>query len=149
MNELSKVPEKSGRAKPTLVTVGDKQIIANGRWNNDVMADHVIAHGQKKWLSIGELAKVGCGGNTIPNKRRVRARLSSLFTTLLDRGLFLAIEYNGQHYGATAVKLADVALTADYESVTAKLDRMLKRKELTEERYERSLALLSVLKGIA
>src|SRR6185312_17031344 len=115
--ENSSVVKVSERTKPTFVTVGNKQIISTGRWNNELMADHVSEHGRGKWLRIGELARVARGSNTIANKRYVRSRLSRLFLELLNRGELLVVEYNGDHYGASAVKIADVASKQDRVNV--------------------------------
>lgn len=129
-------------AKPTLATVGNHTFIANGRWNYAFVADHICEQGPLKWISVGQLAKIACGGNNIPNKRKVRARLSGLFNVLLDRRLFLAIEYSGKHNSATAVKVADLNSEQDRQKVEVKLNRMRQRREMTEEVYERAMRLL-------
>jgi hypothetical protein len=131
-----------GRTKPEMVAIGDRKVMVGGRWNNDAMADYIIENGQDDWIPIGKLARDGCGANTIPNKKRVRSRLSQLFILFRDRGLWLAIDYGGDHNSAVGVKVANIGLTEDRQNVEAKLERMRKRKELTEENYERSLALL-------
>jgi hypothetical protein len=59
LDENGKVAAK--RAKPTLVTVGNRQVISTGRWNDEVMGDFVIDHGQHRWLQIGELARIAYG----------------------------------------------------------------------------------------
>jgi hypothetical protein len=131
-----------GRTKPELVTIGDNQIVPGGRWNNDTMADFVLQEGQKDWVSIGRLAKVGCGSNTIPNKKRVRSRLSQLFMTFRKRGEFLAVDYGGDHNSAMGVKVADIKKLEDRKNVEAKLERMRKRKEMTQQNYEQTMDLL-------
>ena len=131
----------SVRAKPTLITIGARTFISTGRWNNDLMADYMIAEGDK-WLKVGELARVGCAANTIATKRRVRQRLSSLFKVMRERGFFLAVEYNDENGAASAVKIADLSSAEDRRKVLAKLDSMKRRKEMTEEQYEKSIALL-------
>jgi hypothetical protein len=152
MTELSKgnVPAKiTGRAKPTFITHGRRTILMGGRWNHDAMADHVVRRASNRWISVGELAKVGCGGNTIPNKKRVRGHLSGLFLRLADRGLFLAIEYNKEeHNSATAVKIADLKSSVDRESVSAKLRLMERRKEITTERFDKAYALVNAMAEI-
>jgi hypothetical protein len=131
-----------GRTKPEMITIGNRKLMPGGRWNNDAMADYIIENGQSDWIPIGQLARDGCGSNTIPNKRRARSRLSQLFTIFRDRGMWLAIDYGGDHNSAMGVKVANVELAEDRQNVEAKLERMRKRKELTQENYERSLALL-------
>lgn len=132
----------AGRTKPSLVTVGKTTVLAGGRWNNDVMTDYIVENGVDDWLTVGHLAKVGCGANTIPNKKRVRARLSQMFIRFCERGLFLAIEYGGSHNSATAVKVADLESGDERQAVMLKLERMRKRKEIASDLYERSMALL-------
>jgi len=146
--ELSKgttsVTPVTGRAKPTMIQVGRHKIIASGRWNNDVMADHILDN-SNRWISVGELARVGCGANTIPNKKRVRRHLSMLFLTLLDRSVFLAIEYGDDNGSASAVKVADKESEQDRQCVEDKLNRMRRSKEVSEERYFKSLCLLKTM----
>ena len=129
------------RTKPALIEANGKMLMPGGRWNHQAMATFIIGRGN--WIKIGELAKIGCGSNTIPNKKRVRARLSALFFTFLQRGEFLAIEYAGDYNAATAVKVADLTVQHDRDCVIAKLDRMRQRKEMTEQVYQRTVALLA------
>ena len=142
--ENTSVTNIAGRTKPTLVTIGNKQVISNGRWNDILMADYVSEHGQDKWIQIGKLAGV-LGANTIPNKKRVRKGLSRLFMELRNRGLFLVVEYNGDYNSANAVKVADISSEQDRQNVMARLARMWKRKELTEDEYHKSQNLINAL----
>src|SRR4051812_34672466 len=139
--QLSKVKAKT---KPTLVVIGTRTMISTGRWNADLMADYILENGRDKWLSVGHLARVGCGSNTLPTKKRVRTKLSSLFTHFCERGEFLAVEYGGNHNAAMSVKVADLNAASDHQSVVLKLERMRKHKELTQDQYERFTALLHV-----
>jgi hypothetical protein len=132
----------TGRAKPEMVTIGGKQIVPGGRWNNDLMADYILRYGKESWISIGRLARDGCGANTIPNKKRVRSRLSQLFIKFLDRGRFLAVAYDGDHNSATAVKVADVKSDEERLLVETKLEKMRKRNEVNLEQYEKTKMLL-------
>jgi len=140
------VGKKSARSKPSLVKVGKKHIISNGRWNDDLMADYVSENGRDKYIEIGKLAGV-LGANTIPNKKRVRNRLSRLFLTFLKRGQMLAVEYNGKHNAATAVKVADIKSEADHQAIIRKLDRMKSSKELSADQYEAAIAVVSAMEG--
>jgi hypothetical protein len=144
MNEAGKVitPLVNGQTKPRMITVGKRTMTANGRWNNEAMADYIEQFGADEWITIGRLARDGCGANTIPNKKRVRSRLSQLFVTFMGRGQFLAVAYDGDYNSATAVKLADLSRLEDREKVEVKLERMRKHKELSEEKYCASRRLL-------
>ena len=133
------------RAKPAVITVGGQSVLVGGRWNDRAMADYVLENGVNEWLTIGHLAKVGCGSNTIATKKRVRSRLSPLFMELRSRGHFLAIEYDGGHGAAMSVKIADLTSEQDRQNVSDKLKRMKARKELSEKEYEKSVTLLYAL----
>lgn len=138
-------PLRKQRPKPAVVTIADnKQVIPGGRWSHAAMFDYIVEHGVSRYVPIAQLAKVGCGANTIHNKRRVRARLSSLFMYFIERGQFLAIEYHDPHNSASAVKLADRGKEDDRQNVVAKLERMRKRREMSDEFYQRSVALLHI-----
>ena len=145
MNELGKdnTPVLTGRAKPEVITIGKTEIIPGGRWNNEAMANYVLKNGVDDWVEVGKLAKVGCGGNTMPNKKRVRSRLSQLFQLFVEKyGFFLAIDYGGHHNSASRVKVADLTSKDDFDNVQARLNRMHNRRELTQERHARFIQLL-------
>jgi len=133
---------KPPRIKPALVPIGNRWVISTGRWNDSLMADYLLDHCNGEWTKVGHLASVGCGANTIPNKRRARSRLSPLFMELRSRGHFLAIRYDGDNGSASEVKIADLVSEEDRQNVMDKLRRMKKRKEMSEEQYEKTVALL-------
>ena len=138
-----KTPAVTGRTKPPrLLTVGKKTVSSNGRWSNSEMADYIIENASDAWIKIGQLARIGCGSNTIPTKKRVRSRLSQLFMEFLRRDKFLAVDY-GDHGAASGVRLADITKAEDRENVEAKLEKMRKRQEMTQERYEQTIRLLN------
>lgn len=143
--ENTSVAKLTERTKPALVQVGEHQIILHGRWNHELIADHVAENGRDRWIGIGELAKIGCGANTIPNKKRARGKLSELFKMLRSRGLFLAVEYSGDHGSATAVKIADLNSEQDRQNVQDRLERMKRRKELSQDEYFKAMQLLGVM----
>jgi hypothetical protein len=141
-NTAGSVERRTERTKPTLLTLDNgRQVISTGRWNDSVMAGFVLAN-RDRWIKVGELAKVGCGGNTIPNKRRVRSHVNGLFLELLQRGVFMAVE-TGSRNETQAVKVADPTSEADRQNVQIKMERMRKRREITAERYERAMEVLS------
>jgi hypothetical protein len=70
-----------------------------------------------------------------------------LFMELRERGYFLAIEYHDANGAASAVKIADLQSDDDKKNVENKLDRMKRRKEMTEEQYSKSMSLLHSLNG--
>ena len=130
------------RSKPTLITLGKRTVISTGRWNDSLMADYLMEEGVNKWIKIGELASVGCSRNTIDTKKLVRGRLSSLFRELRERDKFLAIRYDDEYKAASEVKIADLSDMNERKNVTDKLSSMKKRKEMSQEQYDKSIALL-------
>jgi hypothetical protein len=133
------------RAKPTLVTLdNNKQIISSLRWNDGVMAEYVLVHARKDWLTIGDLARI-CYGQNIANSRdRVRGRLHKLFKFLLKQHqAFLVVEY-GSHSEATAVKLLDRQSPLDCQSAADKLKRMLRRRLMTAEQYNLVVSVIGL-----
>ncbi len=80
------------------------------------MADHMIARGQDRWWTVGALAKIAYGGNTIGNKKLVRARLPGLFNELLERGMLLVREFDGSR--VSAVKIFDHSSEHERQSMS-------------------------------
>lgn len=151
-NELSRKDENcpatvAERTKPTLVTIGNKQVISSGRWNDDLMVQYVLENARSKWLTVGDLARTAYGQNTPKSKERVRRCLSRLFHALRDRQEFLAIEYDSPRNRAISVKVADLTSALDVQNVIRKLERMRKRRELTSGQYEQAILLLQ-MKGV-
>ncbi len=130
------------RPKPTLIMIGKREVLSTGRWNDPAMADYVIKEGKDRWIKIGELASVGCARNTIDTKKLVRGRLSALFRELRSRNLFLAIRYNDDFNAASEVKIADLKAKDERKHVTDKLESMRRRKEMSQEQYEKTIELL-------
>jgi hypothetical protein len=130
------------RSKPTLIMLGKRKVISTGRWNDSVMADYVTEEGEHRWIKIGELAAVGCSRNTIDTKKLVRGRLSALFRELRDRNLFLAIRYDDEYHAASEVKIANLRDVDELQNVKDKLNSMKKRKEMSQDQYDKAIELL-------
>ena len=135
------IVEVKERSKPTLVALGNRYVSSDGRWHHSLMADHLLLHGRDKWWTVGELAKIGYGANTIGTKCLVRARLPGLFNELLSRGFLLVREFDGQR--VAAVKIYDPTSEHERQSMALKLSSMRARKELSERRFEQAIQLLS------
>jgi hypothetical protein len=133
------------RAKPELVQVGNRYIISSGRWNDERIIEYVMTHGQDKWIPIGDLARVAWGQNIPTNRRRVRAYLGRLWKLLmLKEGRLLSVEYAvGNHHPAQAVKIYDPKNNAECATLQAKIDKLLRSKELSEDLHAKAIALLS------
>jgi hypothetical protein len=130
------------RALPTFETVGNRQVLSSGRWNDIKMADYIMQHGQTRWIEISELAKTAYGHNNNDTKTKARRYLHKVFTLLIDRGVFMVTEYEPRRRRALAVKLQDRSSEADRQHIIDKLDRMRTRREITAERYDRAVLLL-------
>jgi hypothetical protein len=139
-NAVAKVTE---RAKPTLVTIGNRQVISSGRWNDELAAHYVMTHGRDKWLSVGDLAKLAYGQNVPRSKKMVRRRIASLFHTIRNEyGEFLVVEYGPPNNRAKAVKLFDVKSEMERQAVRSRLESMRKRREMTAEQYQSAILVL-------
>ena len=144
--ETGKTPSiRKEKVKPTFVTVGTKQIISSGRWNDELMVDYVLTCGEVRWIPVGELARVAWGQNNIANKRRVRYYLSRLWKLIMvKKGRLLSVEYAADgHHPALAIKLYDPANETERLSLQMKIDKLQKSKELTEAMHDRALEILA------
>jgi hypothetical protein len=132
------------RKPPTLTTLGKRQVISSGRWNDIVIADYIIANGTRS-IEISELAKIAYGHNTNDTKTKVRHYLHKIKTLLIDRGHILVVDYEVRRgRRALAVKLFDGQTEGERQRVNTELARMRHRGEISIERYERALILLGM-----
>lgn len=134
--------ELNNRSKPTFVMIGDRELISNGRWNNDLMADYVMRHDD--WLTVGTLSRTAYGNGSPRMKKRVRQCLPKLFSKLLSLGRLLVIEYGPPHNRAQAIKLFDPSDPLEHQLVQTKIKRMRDRKTLSDEQYEKAMFLVSM-----
>jgi len=139
----SKKQLRKERPKPELMTVGNRQISSNGHWNNTLMADYIMLHGQSRWIPMGALGKVAWGQNTPTTKQRARKNLSRLWAyILLNHGRLMVTAYAPPYNSAQAVKMYDATSQQERQALQHKLSKMFNRQELSAERYELALALL-------
>lgn len=147
--DQTQVAVRPERSKPTLVTVGNKQIISSGRWNDELMAEYVIANGRAKWLTIGNLARTAYGNGSPRSKERVRQCLHKLFKILMTTfGELLVVEYGPPFNRARSVKLFDRKSELDRQTLKNKLEKMRQRRELTAEQYEKAIIVLQEKEGL-
>lgn len=138
-------------AKPELVTIGKKQVIASGHWNDRLVLNHILANARKDWMPVGELARFAWGQNNIANKRRARAYLGRLWRMMMvEEQLLLSVYYdrlcNGQ---ATMVKVYDPTNEAEKAALNKKLDKLFQNRELTQETYDMAIGILGDSKEAA
>jgi hypothetical protein len=133
-----------------VVTIGNRTMSARGFTHNNFAA-HLRTH---LGSSSGEWCDPGCmgrfmfgGGRTSPRLRReIRKRLGRAFLMMLDRGMFVVIQYDPRARGqASAFKILDSAGgEEERQAAQYQLVRMLRRGEITATR----LALAREIAGI-
>lgn len=130
------------RAQPILQTVGKRQVISTGRWNDLVIADYIMQHGGSRRIEISELAKIAYGHNNKDTKTKVRRYLHKIRAMLIDRGALLVVNYEPPYNRAVAVWL-NSGSPEDHEHLDQTFEKMKLRGELSIERFERAMLLLS------
>jgi hypothetical protein len=130
------------RRKPTLVVVGKKTVIDRRRWNDNAMADYIMACGQDKWLKIADLSRVAYDRNDEPNRKRVARYLHKIRKLLRQRGKLLLYESDPNTRRILAVKLCDPSLSLDRQYARQYLEWMRTRSQMTAEEYEEAIFLL-------
>jgi hypothetical protein len=106
---------------------------------------------RKKWCEVECQARVFGGRLTHASIRRVRLRLSALFSYCVDQGSFLVIEYaqhgNGHHGEALRCKLLETkhVLPQESSAAYAQLHKMHRSGELKGQKYDRACALVQTL----
>lgn len=138
------------KPKPELVTIKNRSVSPYG-FRHALMRDHLeehLASLRKQWCEVGCLARTMFGRNSEVNRRAVRQRMSFAFKWFLDKGIFLVIDYEiygGGHHGeakALKIYMPSGQLTLELQSAKSQIDRMLRRKEITQERYDKARKIL-------
>jgi hypothetical protein len=143
--------------KPELVEVKNRSVSAYG-FRHTLMNDHLQQHLEslrKQWCEVGCLARTMFQRNSEANRKQVRQRMAGAFRWFLDRGIFLVIDYeifgNGHHGEMKAIKIyqPSAQLTIEFESAQSQVKRMLRRREISQERYDKAVQLIKVGRGQA
>jgi hypothetical protein len=144
-NLLPDLPKTSRRAH--LITIGARAISLG--WSRVAALEHLDGHLNQPishhWCEVGCMARTMWHLNTKSNRERVRRQIPNMFRYALGRGLFLVIEYatgRGTHGEAIALKLYVRPDGAERQHAEHQLSRMLRRRELSQENYERARSLL-------
>lgn len=133
-----------------LIEIGKRSISAYGYTNEGVEAHlcwHLTQLPSKKWCSPDCMSRTMFGRNTDNGRRGVRKRIANTFRVLLKRGLFLAIEYDASpsgHGEIMAFKLFENGEGAESQYALAQIERMTRRRKLSEEMRERALQVIGV-----
>jgi len=136
--------------KSTVELVKDgSRLVSTRGYRLQLFLRHLQEHLLKgTWCDVGCFAKTFFGRNSEMNRREARARMRRAFVGLLATGYFLVIEYaqhgNGHHGEIQAAKLLPPENRSPVEQQAAEmqLDRMLRRKEISEGNYQRALLML-------
>lgn len=135
------------KTRPELMSVGTRALSSHG-WRNDLFAEHLKVHlGNSAWCDVGCAARTFFGRNTAANRSGVRKRLSRGFHALLAQGLFVVIDYASgpNHHGeAIAFKLYNPHSEMERQAAKMQLERMVKRREISEEKLQRARQLLGL-----
>ena len=131
---MSKLPVV--RSKPTLVVENNQTFISTRRWSDQALLEFFEKAPFNKWYSIGDIARTAYGQNIATTRDRVRRNLPKLWSyALFQHGIFLVVEAEPPHNRAKAVKALDTASKVERQLAVEKLLRLLRRKELSQEKY--------------
>jgi hypothetical protein len=132
------------RPKPQFLTVGEgraeRKLCSTMRFHPPLAADYMLAR-RKQWVTVGELARAFYGANTPTGKEKIRRRMSELFNHLLAfHAAVLLYEFDGLRI--SAVKIHDATSEQDRQAAAARIDRMAKRCQWTQQQLERIQAAM-------
>jgi len=128
------------RHKPELVKIGRRWVSKDHRWHNGLMADYIEEKAIDRWVTMGDLAKVAFGGNTVCNRDRARSKIAGLFNTLLERGKLLVRQFDERDRNY-AVKLFNPADQYERKLIEKRASSELRRKERISGRLSSLLTL--------
>jgi hypothetical protein len=127
-----------------LTTVGKKSVSIFG-YRNDLIEEHLRRHltqVSNKWCSVDCAARAMFGRSSPANREGIRKRIRSTFRELLNRGLFLVIEYDDTPGGRgkiKAMKLFETGIGIEAEYAAGQIERMSRRQQLSAELKEKAL----------
>jgi hypothetical protein len=136
----------SKRTKPTFITVGKRKMISTGRFNAGLVADYIFVEGLTRWVPIGEVARVTYGSQTINTKSMIRHRLPKVNHEMVNRGKLLVYQRPKPSGRTIAVKIFTGDTEEEQEAMVAQIEMRRKRKESSQEQYERELSLLQQIR---
>lgn len=126
-----------------------ERLLERQGYNYRRMLSHLHDHLLKnEWCDMACQARQFNGRNSATNRRAASRRMPSLFAKCLSLGELLVIDYaghgNGHRGEILQVKLLRSGVQSDMERLAARrqLERMLTRKEISDQKYHRALLLL-------
>jgi len=138
------MPERTikRRELPVITKVGKREFLSTGRWNDLAIADYIMGNGTET-LEIADLARIAYGHSDQATRTKVRRYLHKIKQLLIDRGVLMVVDYEAPRRRAIAVKIYDGNSSADRQYLEFDLRRMRQRGEISLERYDRAIALLT------
>jgi hypothetical protein len=131
-----------------LTKVGKKTVSSFG-FRNDLAEEHLRWHltqMSNKWCSIDCMARLMFGRASPQNRMGIRKRIRNTFRVLLDRGVFLVIEYDNStngHGKIKAIKLFEIGVGgAEGEYAVHQINKMAQRMQITDEMRVKALAAI-------
>ena len=132
------------REKPTIIQEGNKFYVSSRRWNDHALMGFLEAH-PSKWHDIGTIAKIAYGQNIQNTRDRARRNVPKLFRYMLfQHGVFLIADYEPPHNSIKSIKRLDRSSPLECQKALEKLNKMHKRKVLSDDMYDRAMGIIGV-----
>lgn len=131
------------RVVPTVVPYRDRKVSLVGLSIPGAIG-HLREHltSREKWCDVGCMARFAYQRNSDSNRARVRRSVRSIFRALLVDGTFLVISYDPANHGRIdSMKLYEAG-EAETRHALRQLERMHRRKQLTDELFQAARTLV-------
>lgn len=131
------------RIVPTMVPYRDRKVSLVGLSIPGAIS-HLREHltSKEKWCDVGCMARFAYQRNSDSNRARVRRSARSIFRALLADGVFLVISYDPANHGRIDSMKLYQADEQEMKHALLQLERMHKRKQLTDELFQSARALV-------
>lgn len=126
-----------------LIKIGTRSVSVRGftiEGAIEHLKDHLVS--QESWCQIGCMANTMLGRNSEANRSKIRRYAHLIFKTLLSRGVFLVISYDPSNHGRIAAMKLYQGGGKETDHALLQLERMLKRKQLTNDLFDSAKALI-------
>lgn len=132
------------RSKPVLVKDGKKTFISTHGWSDLAVLTYIQEAPSNTWIDLGDIARIAYGQNNQSGRDRVRRNIPKLFRfALFGHQIFLVTEVEGKHDKVKAIKVLDQTAENEVARAKVKLERMHKRKELSDEMYYHAMRIFN------
>ena len=147
MTETALQPVKSR----DLVKVGNRYISTAG-YHVDLFRQHLETHllNDEKWCRVSCAARTMFGRDTEANRKKIRDRVRGAFKAMLERGQFMAIEYDLSSEGRgkiAAFKLFEGQGGTERQAAEFQLERMHRRREVSDSMLQQARQVIGVSAG--